>query len=156
MCAIIDANVVGDALGGKSEAGGKFIESVNSGEINVIIGGKLREEISNGAFQRWFRQAVIAGKALEIDDNKVFKETERLERDGASSFKSKDHHIIALARVGNARLLYSKDEDLHKDFRNPKLINKPRGQVYSTMRSEAFEDTHRDLLKRKSLCGKRG
>lgn len=156
MCAIIDANVAGDALGGKSEAGEKFIESINSGEINVIIGGKLRKEIDNGTFQRWFRQAVIAGKALEINDDEVLRETERLERDESSSCKSKDHHIIALARVGNARLLYSKDEDLHKDFRNPKLINKPRGQVYSTMRSEAFTETHRKLLKRKDLCGKRG
>ena len=43
---------------------------------------------------------------------------------------SNDFHIIALAQLAGARMLYSRDRELHQDFRNSKLVDRPRGKVY--------------------------
>jgi len=66
--------------------------------------------------------------------------------------KSDDAHVVALAIVSGARLLYSKDVDLHEDFKNSKIISDPRGKVYSTYQSGEFRGAHRKLLARRDLC----
>jgi len=45
--------------------------------------------------------------------------------------RSDDIHILALARAGGARLLYTEDKDLKKDFKNKAIIDDPRGKIYS-------------------------
>ena len=45
--------------------------------------------------------------------------------------KSNDRHILAMALASGARLLYTKDGRLSRDFRNPAIINNPQGVVYS-------------------------
>ena len=74
---------------------------------------------------------------------------------GADSCRSNDQHIIALAHVGGARLLYSNDGDLHDDFDDKGLIDNPRGKVYSTRKKKNFTRAHERLLrlKKKDLCG---
>lgn len=61
---------------------------------------------------------------------------------------SDDEHIIALAQISGARLLYSNDGDLHKDFRNKNLIDNPRGKVYSTRENTGFSKDRKDQLQR--------
>ena len=67
---------------------------------------------------------------------------------------SDDQHIIALAQISGARLLYSHDGDLQEDFRNKELIDRPRGKVYSTKKTKNFTSAHRGLLGRQDLCQK--
>ena len=67
--------------------------------------------------------------------------------------KSNDSHVLALAQISGARLLYSNDTDLQQDFKNGGLINRPRGKVYSTRESQSFRDSHKTLLRRTDLCG---
>lgn len=67
--------------------------------------------------------------------------------------QSNDIHIIALARVSGARLLFSNDTALHKDFRNKDLIDQPRGKVFSTLKSKQFTKAHKYLLENRNLCG---
>ena len=50
---------------------------------------------------------------------------------------SNDIHIVALARISGSRLLYSKDDNLCKDFKNLKVLN-PKGKIYSTFRNKAL------------------
>ena len=45
-------------------------------------------------------------------------------------------HVLALAQVSGARLLYSNDQTLQRDFKNSKLIKNPRGNVYTTLRNK--------------------
>ena len=65
---------------------------------------------------------------------------------------SDDEHVIALARVSGARLLFTNDGDLQADFKNPGIINGPRGVIYTTMLKQEVTRTHRDLLRRSDLC----
>jgi hypothetical protein len=59
--------------------------------------------------------------------------------------RSNDPHVIALARASGARTLCSRDRELHKDFKNPALVNDPRGSVYQS-------PSHRHLLGHTSGC----
>lgn len=50
---------------------------------------------------------------------------------GTGQLRSNDPHILALARASGARLLYTADKDLIADFKNPRIVSRPRGKVYS-------------------------
>ncbi len=69
--------------------------------------------------------------------------------------RSNDTHVIALAQISGARLLYSNDMALHKDFRNKSLIDKPRGKVYSTNKRKDFTSAQEKLLNDRNLCRSR-
>ena len=69
--------------------------------------------------------------------------------------RSNDTHVIALAQISGARLLYSNDIALHEDFGNKRLIDKPRGKVYSTNRHKDFTNAHERLLNNRNLCRNR-
>ena len=65
---------------------------------------------------------------------------------------SDDPHVLALAEVSGARLLYTNDRDLQQDFRDHKIINNPRGNIYTTLVNKDFVRSHKDLLSRRNLC----
>lgn len=152
MCAIIDSNCRDEVFGGGSrpEAAKKFFDWLGP-QTKLVVGGKLREELANSrAFSQWYRQAINAGWVINFDDFAVNERTKALEKD--NSCKSDDEHIIALAQLSKARLLYSNDTDLHSDFGNPRLINKPRGKIYSTRINKEFSESHQKLLSNRNLC----
>ena len=152
MCAILDANVAHKVFEQERPAAGeKFFEWLDSGSGSLIVGGKLRRELCHeGNFRDWSSEATKAGRLRHLDDQDVNAKTEKLEN--AGSCKSNDQHVIALAQISGARLLYSDDGTLHEDFKNPNLIDDPRGVVYSTMKSDKQTPGQRRLLGRKDLC----
>lgn len=159
MCAIVDANVASEVFGSKPPpagspplAGEKFFEWLNKGSGRLVVGGKLLEELekSSADFIYWGRGALLAGRMRIVSKGEVDARTEQIQREGKIS--SDDPHVIALAQVSGARLLYSNDGDLQKDFGNGELIDDPRGKVYSTRRDKSFQRSHDRLLKNKNLC----
>ena len=72
----------------------------------------------------------------------------------SSACVSDDEHVIALAQVSGARLLFSNDAELHKDFKSKELIVQPRGKVYSTKEARDFTNAHQRLLADRPLCRK--
>ena len=152
MCAIVDANVAHKVFGkDRPEAGKAFFDWLNSGSGILVVGGELRRELyREGNFLDWLPEATKSGRVRQRDDQKIDEETKRLADEGLC--KSNDPHVIALARIGGTRLLYSDDRALHKDFKNPDLIDDPRGVVYSTMRSDKMTSRKRQLLREKDLC----
>ncbi len=146
MCAIVDNNVrdrffrqpVDDDLQ-------PLWKWIDDGKGVLVVGGHLLTELSGSrnaadAIQTWER----AGRAVIVDKVRVDDETQRLRADG--SCVSDDEHVIALARLSGARRLCSDDRLLHQDFRNPALINNPRGRVYQ-YRSQAA-----NLLNHEGSC----
>jgi len=129
MCAIIDVNVVTEVFGTRPpEAGQKFLEWIeNNPNVRLVVGGKLSDELEKvSRFQKWALNAVNSGKIMFIDNNQVDEREEYLLR--ASACISNDYHIISLAQVSGARLLYSNDKNLQRDFKNRDLINNPQGK----------------------------
>ena len=155
MCAIIDANVIDEAFGRRPPpAAIKFIDWIDSRKGRLTLGGnKLRRELAKRPtkFKQWAQEALQSGRMISINDVKIDHKAGQLRDNG--SCKSDDEHIIALAQMGGARLLYSNDGDLQQDFKNKTLIDKPRGKVYSTKKDKDFTPTHQRLLRRRDLCG---
>ena len=136
MCAILDASCLNQVFGKKDrpEAGVKFFEWLEN-RGNLVVSGKLRNELGKSyRFSIWYQQAILAGsgKVTDIEDSRVDEQTEILKN--SESCQSDDEHIVALAQVSKARMLYSKDIDLHKDFQNSKLVTDPRGKNCSTLK----------------------
>lgn len=142
MTIIVDANCSSDALGAPPKK--EFlpiIEAFENGQAKLVLGGtKLKKEYhANGVAWRRFRILDQAGRAKLVNDADVDKEEEYVKT--AFLLQSDDPHILALARVSGARLLCSRDQALHADFDNGKIINKPRGYIYQSA-------AHKNLIKK--------
>ena len=159
MCAIVDANVASEVFGPKpSPAGREFYGWVGKAHGRLVVGGKLYKELDKGSpgFSEWAKQAVLAGLVTVVDERKVDDRTDEIKRNG--QHRSNDPHVLALAQVSRARLLFTNDRQLEQDFGNKSLIDEPRGRVYHTRDihvpndNKEFSNAHRRLLNNKSLC----
>ena len=169
MCAIVDANVRDQVFGDAQSDAGKFfldwLLKPNGGTL--ALGGRLRSELSdngrNRSFLQVYGQLRLDGRVKDIPDEQVDAETANLE--ARRICRSNDAHVLALARVSGARLLYTNDQALQEDFNDPQLVSEPRGRVYTTLPigsrpyaaqrdANAVTDTHRELLERTDHCAR--
>ena len=153
MCAIVDANVMHEVFGSNLQsAGEQFFDWIEKGTKRLVVGGKLREELEQSSedFRKWARVAIRTGKIRIVNTNEVDAKTREIENEGG--YVSNDPHVLALAQVSGARLLYSNDGDLQEDFGKKSLIDRPRGKIYSTRRNKDFQPVHRRLLANRNLC----
>ena len=98
-------------------------------------------------------EAQLAGTIVRADEEKVKDRAQEFETKKA--MESDDPHVLGLALVSGARLLYTNDQKLQQDFKNSALI-RPRGKVYTTLVNRRFTDVHDGLLKQRNLCGRQG
>ena len=154
MCAIVDANVSHEVFSqsSQSEAGRYFLDWLTRRNGGTIVsGGKhLRELDQNEDFYRVFRERLQIGRARHIPDNEVDAEAANLR--AARVCRSNDEHILALARLSGARLLFTNDNALQDDFRDRGIVPGTRGRVYTTGQSQRVSGAHRSLLRRTDLC----
>ncbi len=117
----------------------------------MVVGGKLLEELEKGSpcFRDWASQAARSGTMKIVDNSEVQARTEQIKRQGLH--KSDDLHVLAVAQLSGARLLYSNDRKLQQDFKNTKLID-PKGSIYSTQKKKELTEGHKRLLGRTDLC----
>jgi len=156
MCAIVDANVRDEVFAphpdAQGDAPGEFFNWLVKGRGVMVIGGtQLRGELFGTAGYRQrllFQELLRAERIRDLSDGEVDSRAEELRE--SESCKSDDEHIIALAQVSGARLLYSNDRMLHEDFKAH--LRSPKGKVYSTVRAKQFTSSHRDVLKDDTLC----
>ena len=152
MCAIVDANVAGEVFEGSSAAGSEFFGWLNNGLGRLVVSGKLLEELERGSpgFRKWARTATLFGRMTTLNRNDVEERTREIENEALHS--SNDPHVLAVAQLGRARLLFTNDQALGRDFRSKSLIDKPRGRIYHTRDIRAandnkgFSKAHRGLL----------
>ncbi len=153
MCAIVDNNVRHEVFGPhdtQTPAGKLFLDWLDSGRGVLVVGGHLRRELGEyRRFQLWLETAVQFGRARQIDDAQVDRETDEMSSQG---IRSNDSHILALARISGARLLFTNDRDLQQDFGDSAILQGTRGRVYTTIERSDVRRTHRQLLRRTDLC----
>ena len=151
MCAILDASVVTAVFGGDAPPGAReFRRWIDSGRGRLAVGGLLRRELSsNDLFKSWLQQALLRGRARNVADDEVDREAAALE--ARESCRSNDEHVVALARLSGARLLYSRDHDLREDFKDARLLKAPRGKVYPENQGAKCR---RWLLRQPDLCAR--
>lgn len=152
MCAIIDNDVSHQVFGANpTEPGLLFRNWLGRSNGGIIVaGGRLfRELIQNPNFRSFFEARQQAGRAIRIPDLVVDAAEDALE---SMDTRSNDKHVLALARISGARLLFTNDRDLQDDFRNRNIIGGTRGRIYTTLQSSGISRTHRNLLNRNDLC----
>lgn len=144
MCVIIDANVAHEFGSIPPHRGARpVMEWIANKNGRIAIGGKLSEELFKTRIKRWMLELIRNGSAVQYPNDKINSEAGGLDR--AGSCTSDDSHIIALARRSGSRLLYTKDAKIQQDFKNKRLLDRPRGKIYSSRRNQ-------DLLERCPQC----
>ena len=134
MCIIIDANVAHEFAATPPHVDARpIVQWVNSKNGRVAIGGRLADELYNTAIKRWILELMRSGSAVLYPKTKIVSEQIRL--NGTGLCVSDDVHVIALAFVSGARLLYTKDGPLKIDFKNTALLQ-PKGKIYSSHRNK--------------------
>ncbi len=153
MCAIVDANVAFEVFGGKrTPAGIRFRDWLDGGRGQLVVGGKVLEElVRNRNFARWLLEARrMSARVRQIGGERIREHQEELARSGV--LRSDDEHVIALALVSGARLLYTDDARLQHDFANLAVMRDPPGRIYTSRPDGRFTTEHRALLDAKELC----
>ena len=137
MCMIVDANRLGVFLSRRESENVKPIYNWlnnKNGKIVYSTGGKFKQEVKEPA-RRALVELARSGKASVVSERRLKPEKERLINE--SNHKSDDTHVLALALVSGARLLYTADQDLRNDFKRGKwksgrfIIGNPRGKLYT-------------------------
>ena len=152
MCAIVDNNVVAEVFGDENsrpEAGQQFRKKIDSGKIILVLGGKLRSELKHKEFCHYWKEATMAGRVRNYNDGEVQQLTEKIK--DIKSWKSNDVHIIALAQISGARLLYANDKALQTDFKKYNFENGVRGKIYTTNEKKDYSSAHKRLLRDDTL-----
>lgn len=147
MCLIVDANRLADFETQAPTAGVLAILEWLTEDGALILGGQLSIELSRlPKIARLFTEFVRRGQARVMPDSKVRPKTQEIANSGLCS--SDDPHILALACVSGARTLYTEDADLMNDFRNERLVPRPKGRIYRNA-------GHSHLLQHTASCGVR-
>ena len=130
MCLIIDVNVVHTVYKPRDPDGAPILDWLQDRNGRLVDGGQLSKEFGkNKSGLRWLAGQDRAGRVIKIGKSRV-RYIERQILD-SHNIRSDDPHILALAFASGARLLYTKDKKLKKDFKNRNLIKKPPGKIYS-------------------------
>lgn len=139
MCLIVDVNVAHTLISPDNDSM-PIMNWINMGGM-VVSGGKLHKELAKDRNVRRFLRILSQKGTLRIEGpQNIRRETIEIRDECISD----DPHIIGLARVSGARLLFSRDKKLHSDFGNKRLLSRPRGKIYQN-------HTHQHLL-RNSVC----
>lgn len=127
MCAILDNNARDDVFGENRTAAGKqFFDWLEKPGPRLMLGGKLTDELFNSRkFREWAYEAIKDGRVRNCGNSAVNEVTDELS--GNWFGKSNDQHVIALAIVSKACILYTKDEALIDDFKNSDILPVPQG-----------------------------
>ena len=147
MCLIVDANVAAQFLA-QPHAVSRWLLG-DRGDPRLVAAGKLREELAKHAeVRRLLVRLEQAGRLRSVDAGGLRQEEVRLHASGLCV--SNDRHILALAILSGARTLATLDNGLAGDFKNARIISRPRGAVYRD------PETHAHLLRHTpASCGVR-
>ncbi len=148
MCVIIDTNTALDICNGENEVFRPVVDWLTGKRSNgrLVIGGNLKTELEIPEKMANFIASLNrAGRTITISSDLVDNEIHQLEMEGLCT--SNDLHVIAIARLSGARVLCTLDAALREDFKNKRLVDNPRGKIYS-------RSAHRNILRHVNSCRK--
>ena len=152
---ILDSSARDEVFGdNQTRAGEQFFDWLEAPNARLVLGGRLTDELTtSNAFEKWAETAIKDGRVRTFSRHEVDAEAESLAVDWQG--QSNDQHVVALARVSRARVLYTRDIRLSRDFRDRALVPAPRGRVYPTGDSRNAQKSRTRLLNETSLCPNR-
>jgi predicted nucleic acid-binding protein len=135
MCIIVDANVARH-LSAPTDDGEPILKWLLRGKGGLVVGGHLKKELARSGLRAILVVLNQAGRLHTLDDDRVMAASKQISDKGICC--SNDCHVIAVAIVSGCRLIFTKDQDLHKDAKNTNIL-RPAASIYQTKE-------HRHLL----------
>ena len=130
MCCIVDNSVVGELVSRRTPRSKLFLKLQLARKIRIATCGELKKEYGKHQAAIDFFVRVRRNNLLDdIDDEQIDAEKDLVVK--AAQPKSNDLHVLALARVSGARVIATDDRALQEDIGNKKLLDAPRGKVFS-------------------------
>jgi hypothetical protein len=127
---IVDTNSI-HKLFNSDGVGSKIWELLKCRELQIPGGGtKYKEEILRSPLVAFFQELARSGIIKLYKDEEIDALEDRYKNH--AEVTSDDEHVIAIADRSGCRLLFSADKALTSDFKNPKIINRPRGKVINS------------------------
>lgn len=126
MCIIVDANVATEFEANSADAV-PVLAMLLVGKLSLVVDSETKEELFRTNLRRMFRQLSLAGRVREFEASLVKVERDKIDK---LNIRSNDAHILALARISGARILFSRDKKLHADFKDVDILPTPRGKIY--------------------------
>lgn len=138
MCIIIDSNKAHDFCADPAdEAEPIHAWLQKGGKIVYCTTGKYGRELQKSTDFRIKLADLARGKqAIPVSEEELMAEEKRMEE--TNICKSNDIHILALAKVSGARLLYTCDGNLMGDFKDKRILDNPRGKIYSGIKNKTL------------------
>jgi hypothetical protein len=127
MCLIIDANVAHEFNAPMTDDAKPIQRWIDKRKGQIAIGGQLTKELTKTKLRSLLLELYRANIAVVYNKEKLEAEEKAVSRLGLC--ESNDVHVLALARVSGARVVFSKDGPLATDFTNVRIVT-PRGRVY--------------------------
>ena len=151
MCVILDTNLADEVFrASPGSVPSEFFRWMSSRQCRLVVGGQLRRELEHvNAYLRWSRIALRAGRLRQEDDEVIDERTRELKLGNAC--RSDDAHVIALAQISGARVLYSDDRALRDDFTDTALL-RPRGRLLPLGGTRNASRARQRLLAEPDLC----
>ena len=137
MCLILDTNQYGEFLkpnNADMQPVREWIRRKN-GKMVYAPTEKMERELGKHGLMKKKLGEYRQGGRLKIIDKEIVNHTEA----GLTGLSSDDGHIVALAIVAEVKLLVSKDQDLHNDFK--KIV---KGKI--------FQNKDHEHLLRRDTC----
>lgn len=124
---IVDTNAIHRLLGDDT-VGSKLWQALLSRDVHIVGGGtKYRDEVIRSPLRELFVELVRSGSIILYENNEI----DNLEKQCKAhpEVTSDDEHILSIADRSGCRVLFSEDKALTADFKNSKILSKPRGKV---------------------------
>ena len=131
MCIIVDANRLGVFLAEPTQDEVRPIYDWlrrRKGKLVYSTGGQFASEVGRGLREKL--QSLVEADLAKYVPAEEFEEEEKLLREN-QFVRSNDLHVLALARKTQTRLLFTADSVLMDDFKNLKVVARPKGKIYS-------------------------
>lgn len=136
MSIIVDANCAAD-LSNKTDDGKPVLKWLLTGAGSLVLGGLLKKELGKAGIQHLLVVLDQAGRLVRLDDAEVDGLADNIRN--AKLCVSNDQHVIAVAQISGCRLIFTRDQALHKDAKNTRLLA-PAASIYCSCK-------HKHLLK---------
>lgn len=131
MCIIVDTDRLGiflsDPIAEDAVPIHEWLKK-GAGKLVYSTSGKFSAEV-RGPSKRRLAEHYRAGRATAIPEREFHSDEQQLRKN--SAVRSNDSHVLALAKYSGARILYTGDGKLMQDFKDKRLIDEPRGKIYS-------------------------
>lgn len=132
MCMIVDACVVSH-LSNRTADGQPVLKWLldSKAKSGMIVGGRLTAELHKAGIGNLLALLKQTARLHEVEEA-ILKDDESTLRT-SEKFKSNDVHVLALARVSRARLVFTTDRNLGDDLKDKKLVPQ-RISIYKNAR----------------------